>query len=287
MLFDLQSPRRKRVVRVVFGTLAAIFAISFVFLGIGSGINADFTGPLGDLLGTNDPEQVGFEEDIEDAEERTEANPKDPQAWLALAEAHMLQASREGDTDESGFTVPNTDSGEEAALAVDAWERYLALKPKQPDPGVAGQVATAYLLSDGIILAPDGSGQLAVAFGEPTIFEAQQGAAGAARAQRIAAEANPSANSYGTLALFLHYAGNAAEAERAGQRALADIKGAEAEQIQQLLKNYARLGELLNEQVTKAQKQQQQAGAADPDSAATSLEEIGGGLETGGTTLVP
>ena len=37
MLFDLQSPRRKRVVQVVFGGLAVIFAVSFVFLGIGTG----------------------------------------------------------------------------------------------------------------------------------------------------------------------------------------------------------------------------------------------------------
>lgn len=287
MLFDLTSPRRRRVVRVVFGSLAAVFAISFVFLGIGSGINADFTGPLGDLLGTNDADEVGFEEDIKDAEERTQANPKDAQAWLELAEAHLLQAAREGDTDDQGFTIPNSDAGSESAQAVDAWEKYLALKPKKPDPSVAGQMSSAYLLANGILLSPDGSGQLAVAFGEPTVFEAQQVAAGAARAQEIAAAGNPSANTFGTLALFHYYAGNVAEGDRAAQQALGTLEGAEAEGIQQTLKNYARLGELLAEQVVKAEKAQQQAGAGSPEEAAGSLDQLGGGLDSGGTTLAP
>ena len=54
MLFDLQSPRRKRVVQVVFGLLAVLFAVSFVFLGIGTGISGSPLEAIG-IGGADDP----------------------------------------------------------------------------------------------------------------------------------------------------------------------------------------------------------------------------------------
>ena len=86
MLFDLQSGKRRRVVQVVFGTMAVLFGASFLFFGIGS----DASGGLADLFGfgtnsqnTGNPQ---FDEQIEDAEDAVAADPKNEKALLELAE---------------------------------------------------------------------------------------------------------------------------------------------------------------------------------------------------------
>jgi hypothetical protein len=56
MLFDLQSGRRRRVIQVVFGALAVIFAVSFVFFGIGSEVGGGFADSLNLGGGSDDPQ---------------------------------------------------------------------------------------------------------------------------------------------------------------------------------------------------------------------------------------
>ncbi|MGA6948985.1 MAG: hypothetical protein WBZ00_14655, partial [Solirubrobacterales bacterium] len=75
MLFDLQTPRRRRVVRVVFGGLALIFAVSFVFLGVGTGAGLSFS----DLFGTSGggSSSTAFDSDIEAAQAKLAINPND------------------------------------------------------------------------------------------------------------------------------------------------------------------------------------------------------------------
>ena len=78
MLFDLQSPRRRRVVRVVFGGLALIFAISFVFLGVGTG-GGGFS--FSDLFGGGGgSSSTAFDSDIKAADAQLTANPNDTAA---------------------------------------------------------------------------------------------------------------------------------------------------------------------------------------------------------------
>ncbi len=86
MLFDLQSGKRRRVVQVVFGTMALLFGVSFLFFGIGS----EASGGLADLFGfgtnsqsTGNPQ---FDEQVEDAEDAVAADPKDEKALLELAQ---------------------------------------------------------------------------------------------------------------------------------------------------------------------------------------------------------
>ena len=80
MLFDLSSPRRKNVVRVVYGALALLFAGGFIFFGIGSegGGGGLFDGIFGDGGGGSTAEQ--FEQQIEDAEKKLETDPADQRA---------------------------------------------------------------------------------------------------------------------------------------------------------------------------------------------------------------
>jgi preprotein translocase subunit Sss1 len=281
VLFDLQSPGRRRVLKFVYGALAVLFFVGFVGFGVGSEVGG---GGIADIFGSGDgSDENPFEEEISSAEEKLQTNPQDPVALLELTKARLGSASQNAEVDEeTGASIPTSDAGEEAAQALDAWTRYLAVA-KKPDPPTAGQVANAYFLRDGIVLAPDASGQLAVAFGSPTVIDAQAAAQGAAEAQAILAADQPSQSTYGTLALFRHYAGDTAGAQQAEQAAIAEAPN-QQKQLEQIFKNYAKLGSLLQQEVAKAQKQQQQQGGAAGGATGGSLEDFGGGLGGGGLT---
>jgi hypothetical protein len=279
VLFDLQSPGRRRVIKVVYATLAILFLIGFVGFGVGTEFGG---GGLADVFsgGGGDAEENPFEDEISKAEETLQANPKDQAALLALAKAHVATAATRADVDEeSGVAVPNSEAGEEAAKAVDAWARYVKVA-KNPDPATAGQIANAYFLAQGIVLAPDASGRLAVAFGSPTIFDAQSAAKGAAQAQAILAADQPGQNTLSTLALFHYYAGDPAAAQQAEQQALAQVKSpAEKKQLEKIFDAYAQLGSLIEKGIEKAKKEQAAGGGA---GSGGSLEDFGGGLQGGG-----
>jgi hypothetical protein len=265
------------VLKIVYGALAVLFFVGFVGFGVGSDVGG---GGIADIFGGGGgSDDNPFEDEISSAEEKLQTNPQDPVALLELTQAHLGSASQQADVDEeTGVSVPNSEAGEEAAQAVDAWTRYVAVA-KKPDPATAGQVANAYFLTNGIVLSPDASGRLAVAFGSPTVFDAQAAAKNAAAAQAILAADQPSQNTYGTLALFLNYAGDTAGAQAAAQKALAEVSPAERKQLQKVFDNYEQLGAFLTKNAAKAKKQQGAAGGA---TGGGSLEDIGGGLSGGG-----
>lgn len=275
MLFDLQSPGRRRVIKVAYSILAVLFVVGFVGFGVGSDAGV---GGIADIFGgggggsTDNP----FQDDIDAAEERLQQNPQDQVALLELARAHVNGATQAVEIDEeTGASIPTPEAGDRSSEAVDAWQRYIETKPAKPDPAVAGQIATAYLLSEGIVVAPDGSGRPAVAFGSPTILDAQSAAQGAAQAQAILAEAQPSQNTYGTLALYRYYAGEIAAAQSAVQQALGEVPAGQRAELQRTFDAYAAIGQALRKEAARAQKAEQAAGAE-------SLEDFGGGLGGGG-----
>ena len=89
MLFDLSSPRRKNVVRVVYGGLAVLFAGGFIFFGIGceSGGGGLFDGIFGDGDG-GDRRAVRAADRGRRA--ALETNPADEKALATLAEYRYL-----------------------------------------------------------------------------------------------------------------------------------------------------------------------------------------------------
>ncbi len=96
MLFDLNSsPRRKRVVQVVFGGMAILFAAGFILFGVGGDVPG-FLGGGGDT-GSSNPE---FESRIEDAQATLEANPKDEDALVELAIVSAQAGDFEAQLDE-------------------------------------------------------------------------------------------------------------------------------------------------------------------------------------------
>ena len=254
MLFDLKTGKRRRVVQILFGSLAFIFFISFVGFGIGS----DATGGIFDAIGlggsgtsTGDPQ---FDERIEATEERLEANPKDERALLELAEVRYQAGQFELEQDpETGQAVLTDESRTQFEQALDAWERYLALEPKEPKADTAALVTQAY-----------------VQLGD---------AEGAAGAQRIVAEDNPSGGTLANLAFYLYASGEIPEGDEAAARAVQAAEPSQAKALEKQLDQIAEQARTLQEQ---AEKQAEQG-----DEGAPPLEDpfggLGGGTGLGGT----
>ena len=260
MLFDLRTGKRRRVVQVVFGAMAVLFGASFLFFGIGS----EASGGLADLFGfgtnsqnTGNPQ---FDQEIEDAENAVEADPKDEKALLELAEVRYQAGQFELEADpETGQPVVTDEAKTNFESALDSWEQYLALKPKRIDAGTAAIMAQAYVqLND---------------------------AEGAAEAQRVVAEDNPSAGTYGNLALYLYASGDIEGGDEAAQLA---VKNAEPGQAEQIEKQLAQIGEEAVKLQKAAEKQAKSAGE-EGSTAGAPIEDpfgsLGGG--TGGLGGAP
>ena len=238
MLFDLRGKRR-RVIQVVYALLAALFLISFVGFGVGSEVSGGIFDALGvggsDSSSSSDPQ---LDEDIENAEQRLEQNPNDERALLVLARTHYTagQSSVEQDP-ETGAAVPTEDSREDFTAATEAWEQYLDTKPKKPDSGVALQLLQAYQL-------------LVQSDTDPT--ELQVHLEGGRDTAEVAAEAQPSPNTYFTLAQFAFLSGDAELGQEAADEVL---KGSSASQAKRAEKDFAAL-EKQGEQLQKQIKQQ-------------------------------
>jgi hypothetical protein len=192
MLFDLTG-RRKRLIQVIYATLAVLMGGGLVLFGIGS----DATGGLFDALGLRDGGgQQGSGQFIDRAqriERQLATRPKDEQLLLELARTRYLAGNTELEGDASTGQQVITEKAEaQYQEAVTAWEKYLDLKPKRPNTNTAPLIVQAY-----------------VGINDPE---------GAAEAQRIVAEAEASQGSLSNLALYEYFAfdfkaGDAAAAE--------------------------------------------------------------------------
>ncbi len=272
MLFDLSSPRRKTAVRIIFGGLAALFAISFVGFGIGS----DASGGIFDALGfgsdDSGAENPQYQEDIDEAKAALAADPEDQNALLRLVEASLLAGNDEVEVDEATGAPLFTD----AALgfyddATGAWEDYLALKPQRPDDGIGAQILGIYINSFNNLIA-------AV---PPDINEIQESLDGAVIAAQVVAERQPSTNSYGTLAQYAYLAGDTKTAEKAAKNAVAEAGEAELESTERFVKQAEKVGSDFQERLKKAEKAE---GEQTPE------EAFGNPLQQslgGGATAVP
>jgi hypothetical protein len=232
MLFDLRG-KRKRVVQVVYATLALLFLVGFVGFGIGVG-----GGPGGiiDALGIGGSGATGgdasaqFDEDIDAANEKLAKDPKDPKALLNLAEAQYLKARTGISQDQTtGEVSISEEAHTELGEAADAWNKYLKVNKGEPDGGVAAEMVQAFTFLNDV--------------------------RGAVTAQRIVAEDQPSANSYGTLAVFEYLSGDVSAGDEARDKAIAEVPKSQRKSIETQLEPYRNRGEKLQEQLAKARKQ--------------------------------
>lgn len=213
MLFDLTSPRRKRILRVVYGLLALLFFVGFVGFGVGGNIGGggllDAIGIGGDDSGDGVSAEQ-YQQQIEDAEAKLEANPDDPRALANLAQYRYLSGQVQLAVDQqTGVPSLTEESRGEFERAIDAWSSYLDTDPPKPDVSTAGQIVRAYqFLGD---------------------------AGGAADAQQILAEANPSSGAYGTLAYFRYADFDFTGGDAAAKQAVDRAPGAQAKQLEKQL----------------------------------------------------
>ena len=270
MLFDL-SGKRKRVVQVVYAALAVLFAVSFIGFGIGS----DAAGGIFDALGlgsgdsTND--DPAFEAEIDDAEARIKADPKDETAYQDLVSVHFQAGNAASETDETTGAVTITSEAEQDYQAsVAAWEDYVKIT-KKPDPGTAAIASNAYgsLLQAAEI-------QDAPPIAEDAVLPAQ-----------IAAEDNPGVGTYFTLAQYAYVGGDTKTGDEASKEAVGAADASQRKQVQQQLDAVAKASAQLQKQIEKqAEKGGGEEAFSNPLESGAGTGALGaGGL--GGTPAPP
>lgn len=196
MLFDLRARGRRRTVQAIYLTLAVLMGGGLVFFGIGG----EVSGGLLDGLGLTDGSQGrSASEQLEDQEKaalrRARANPGDAAAWAAITRLRYQQAGQ-GDNYEQETGQFTAAGRRELAQAAQAWSRYLALNPKEPDSGVAALMLQA--------------------FGPLGLNRPRDGVVAA----EIVADERPSSQTFYQLAVFAYAAGQTRKGDLAGARAV-------------------------------------------------------------------
>jgi hypothetical protein len=205
MLFDLRGRGRRRVVQVVYLSLALVMGGGLVLLGIGGnqaggGLLDAFTN------GSSAPDTGVFGERRKAAEKRVQADRTNAPAWAELARARYQEASAVGGIDEA--TGAFNEKGKVQLREADrAWKQYLELDPPRPDPTVAVIMAQVYSPSG--LNRPDD----------------------AVAAQEVVAEQREDVGSYLQLAGYAYAANQTRKGDLAGDRAIALATKDQKEQI--------------------------------------------------------
>jgi hypothetical protein len=237
MLFDLRGRGRRRTIKIVYITLALLMGGGLVLFGIGGG--GAMQGGLVDAITGSSSGDTGaerFDKNEQAAVRATQARPQDPKAWAALARARVQSAGVGDNFDPNNASY--TESGKAKLTgAAEAWDKYLALDPKNPDDRVASLMVRAF----------DQTG-----LNRP---------ADAAKAQEIITEARPSATTYATLAIYAYQAGQTRKGDLARNEALERAPKADRNTLKDSL-------DQAKQQAAVNQLQQDQ-GAATPTPTAT------------------
>jgi hypothetical protein len=193
MLFDLRGAGRRRTIKVIYITLAFLMGGGLVLFGIGGEVSGGLVDAITERGGGGDDGSDRFRKQEQAALKRTQANAQDAPAWAALARARFQLAGVGENFDPEKGTFTNEGRAKLVA-AGDAWERYLALEPKQPDDRVASLMVQAF----GVLNEP----------------------AKAATAQEVITDARPTASTFAALATFAYQAGQTRKGDLAKDKAL-------------------------------------------------------------------
>ena len=277
MLFDLQSPGRRRVIKVIYAMLAVLMGGGLIFFGIGS----DASGGLSEIFGGGGGTDKPFEDDIEDAEKRAEANPQDAAAQCELVQLHYQAGTQQIEVDpETGSQDLTTDAEESLTKSADAWDRCQKLSGAKVDPSAALLAVQTYstLANAKLRQAASGSGQEALDDADDSLT-AWNSAAGA---QQVIADDRGDAEAYATLAQFLYFGGEFDAADQATQQALSLATGKERTQIENEAEQVEQQARGLIDEIETFRKQLAQAGAGAPAGGDNPLSDLGGGGGSGG-----
>lgn len=194
MLFDLRGRGRRRTVQVIYLSLALLMGGGLVLFGIGSsstgGIFDAFSGDNQSTSATD-----ALDKRIDGALAKTKADPKDDAAWSTLSIARFQRANVDGLLADGTYSE---DGKRRLGLAATAWERHLALEPKQPSVRNARLMVQAY--------GANGLNQLDKAVVAKQIV--------------VSAEDPPNSNQFAQLAVLAYQAGDNRTGDLAGVRAV-------------------------------------------------------------------
>ena len=193
MLFDLRGRGRRRTVQVIYLGLAILMGGGLVLFGIGSSSSGGLFDAFSNNKGSGSNALEAVDKRIDAQLTRTRANPKNADAFAQLAILRFQRAGVDGLAQDGSYTE---DGKRRLGLAADAWEKHLALEPKQPNLRAANLMVQAYQGLDELTKA--------------------------VRAKQIvtAAEKNPTSNQFQQLAALAFQAGDNRVGDLAATRAL-------------------------------------------------------------------
>ena len=241
---------------MTFGALAAIFAISFVFLGVGTG-GGGFS--FNDLFGggSSGSAASAFDDDISAAQQQLAVNPNDPATLARLVQLHY----QAGNADRNSDGTLTSDGEQQLREAADAWTKYV-----KASNGNLDQTPALFALN---VFDQLGQIDFQQARTDTTTTEAlaDVNAAvddwkNAAQAQQALIDANPkqaNPNSYGRLASYLYLAGDTQGANQAVTNAKQSSKGSQASSLENQLNPIKQLGQQLQTAIAQLTKQQQKS----------------------------
>ncbi|MGH2983587.1 MAG: hypothetical protein ACRDK5_04930, partial [Solirubrobacterales bacterium] len=258
MLFDLRSPGRRNLIRVVYGALAVLMGGGLIFFGIG-GSGGGFLSDVGGGGGGGDGNP--FEDQISDAEAKLQQNPQDTVTLAELTQLHYQAGSNQIEVDQDTGAQSLTDEGEQQLQqAADSWDRYLRLTQKGGTSPATG-VSLVAVQTFSVLADTSFSRALTATSGTDALDSANDAVTSwsdAAEAQRILTDAQPAGQAYANLAFFLYRSGDIEGGDQAAAQASLVAKGNEKASIEQQLKQTKTQGEQLTQAIAQLQKQQTQ-----------------------------
>ena len=193
MLFDLRGPGRRRLVKVVYVTLAFLMGGGLVLFGIGGEVSGGLIDAITERGGGGDDGSDRLRNRERQLERRVAANPRDAAAYAELARVRT-QLAGQGDNFDAERQRYTEGGLAELRQAAAAWERHLRLAGDDPDDRVASIMVQAY--------ASLGRNAQAV------------------RAQEVVAEARDAPGPYSNLAILAYQAGQIRKGDLAAKEAL-------------------------------------------------------------------
>jgi hypothetical protein len=239
MLFDIRG-RRKHVVRVVYAILALLMGAS-LFLVVGP-----FN--IGNLIGNSSSTDAAkvLQEQAAKTEQKLVREPENEVLLASLTRQRLAAANSLTEVNpETGEAIFTQEGLQELQRGVEAWGSYLK-QSEEPKAAVATLVSQGYF----------GLAQNSASFEEVTV-----NLKGAAKAQRIAANAQPTINSLTNLAIYEYYSGEFAAGDEAVKEAEAKATSkTEAKEIGKQMTEFRKRGKALEAQKKQVAKEEKKQG---------------------------
>lgn len=257
MVFDVRGKRRG-VVKVVYAILALLMGLSLFLLGAGGSLNSLFGGGSSSGSATK-----AREEQAQRIERKLVKSPEDPNLLLNLTRTRVNAGNSAVAIGSNGEQDQTLESQEQFNKASAAWSEYLEAAG-EPSSGLAQLMSNTLFTLASI---------------SRTTAEADANVKAAAEAQAIVAEKRPSVGSLSTLALYLLYTYDYAEAAKVKKEAVA-LTSSKFER-----ENFENQFDELEKKLKEFQKQTKETERAQKQGAQANPENLENPLGLGGATL--